>query len=259
MEASVQKWSKLNLEEIKEMLLAVPRDLQMDLIAELRQDSRKGVHNLIAQYLKQLEKEVAEERRLSALWERERFLYGQGYSLVAGIDEVGRGPLAGPVVAACVILPPECNLPGLNDSKKLNPEERARLSELIKLQALAWAIGLVDHEEIDRINILQATKQAMLSAIKQMSRQPEYLLIDALKLDIAIPQEGIIHGDSLSASIAAASILAKTYRDSLMEMMDVLYPEYGFSEHKGYGTPRHLEALKRCGSCPIHRKSFVHF
>lgn len=259
MEDRELRGNKLNLDEIRELLQDTPQDQRVQLIAELRLDPRKGVHNLLAHYIKQLEKEAAEERRLSLLWERERVLYHQGYSLVAGIDEVGRGPLAGPVVAACVILPPECKLPGLNDSKKLSPEERTRLDKLIRQHALGWAIGLIDHEEIDRINILQATKQAMLSAIKQMTRQPEYLLIDALKLDISIPQEGIIHGDCLSASIAAASILAKTYRDSLMEMLDVLYPEYGFSEHKGYGTPRHLEALNRCGPCPIHRRSFVHF
>lgn len=208
---------------------------------------------------RRLEKEAAEERRLAQLRERENGLYCQGYSLIAGIDEAGRGPLAGPVVAACVILPREYRLPGLNDSKKVSAKARDRLAQMIRDQAVAWAIGLADHQEIDRINILQATKAAMLRAIEKMDPQPDYLLVDALRLDTAIPQEGIIHGDSVSASIAAASILAKTYRDSLMDRADTLYPQYGFRDHKGYGTPRHLEALRLYGSCPIHRKTFVHF
>jgi len=259
MEAGVGKWSKASLEEIRSMLQAATPETKKLLIAELRLDARKGVHNLLKQVERQMEKEAAERKRLALMWERERQLYSQGYQLVAGLDEAGRGPLAGPVVAACVILPPECDLPGLNDSKKLKAEERQRLAALIKEQALAWSVGVVDHQEIDRINILQATKQAMLAALGQMSRRPHYLLIDALQLETDIPQEGIIHGDSLSASIAAASILAKTFRDELMEAVDLLYPEYGFAEHKGYGTPRHYEALRRWGPCPIHRKTFVHW
>ncbi len=247
----------MSLAELRNELATADPELQQRLLDELRSDPRKGVQNLVAQYFKQQEKQKQEEKRLSLLWERERELSGRGYRNIAGIDEAGRGPLAGPVVAACVILPPECCLPGLNDSKKIKEEERNRLAVLIKEQAIAWAVGLVDQQEIDRINILQATKQAMLTAIHNMDPQPDYLLIDALELDTDIPQEGIIHGDAKSASIAAASIIAKTYRDALMVQMDLLYPEYGFKEHKGYGTARHYEALRLYGLCPLHRRSFL--
>lgn len=200
----------------------------------------------------------AEEERLAALWEKEKQLAAAGCRRIAGIDEAGRGPLAGPVVAACVVLPTGLYIPGLNDSKKVTPSKRAALAEIIRTSAVDWSVGIVDHGEIDRINILQAAKKAMVKAVNGLSREADYLLIDALELDLPIAQEGIIRGDSLCASIAAASIIAKTYRDSLMELMDELYPEYGFKEHKGYGTPRHLEALRQYGPCPIHRASFLH-
>lgn len=252
-----REWGKYSLDELQELLNAASDEEISRIIAGLDQDSRKGVRLLVGQYLRQAEKRRKEERRLHKMWERERALYQAGYSYVAGIDEVGRGPLAGPVVAACVILPPECHLPGLNDSKKVSPAQRDILTQLIKEKALAWGIGLADHQEIDEINILQATKKAMLAAVASMRIQPDYLLIDAVKIDTAIPQEGIIGGDGLSASIAAASILAKTYRDDLMDLLDELYPLYGFKENKGYGTPRHLEALEKTGPCPIHRRSFL--
>lgn len=203
------------------------------------------------------EKQAAEQERLHKLWKWERNLWAAGYRRIAGVDEAGRGPLAGPVVAASVILPLEVDIPGLNDSKKLSPKKRAALAETIKQQALAWGVGVVDQSEIDRINILQASKKAMVEAVRQMGMQPDFLLIDALTVALDIPQAGVVHGDALSASIAAASIIAKTYRDALMEMMDKLYPEYGFKDHKGYGTPRHLEALRRCGPCPVHRVTFI--
>lgn len=250
--------ASLSLTEIKNLLQSGEPEILYKLREFLALDQRKGAQNILRQYLKQQEKEQAEERRIRMLWERERALVKQGYQYVAGLDEVGRGPLAGPVVAACVILPLDCKLPGLNDSKKIKAADRDKLTELIKKHAVAWSIGLVDEGEIDRINILQATKQAMLKAIKDIHCQPDYLLIDALKLDTTIPQEGIIQGDSCSASIAAASIVAKTYRDSLMEAMDENYPQYGFSLHKGYGTALHYEALKQYGPCPIHRRSFLH-
>jgi len=206
---------------------------------------------------RKIEKEEAERERLAAMWERERRLWADGYTCIAGIDEAGRGPLAGPVVAACVILPSDIYLPGLNDSKKVAPHVRTLLAEQIKSKAVDWSVGIVEHREIDEINILQATKKAMAESVAGLNKRPDYLLIDALEIALPIPQEGIIHGDSLSASIAAASILAKTYRDSLMEIMDELYPEYGFKEHKGYGTPRHIRALQQFGPCPVHRKSFL--
>ncbi|PKM89836.1 MAG: ribonuclease HII [Firmicutes bacterium HGW-Firmicutes-12] len=250
-------WSNITLEEIRSILYASNEGEAQKIIVQMQQDKRKGTQIIIAQYKKWLEKEHIEKERIHKLWQLERNLKTAGFKFIAGIDEVGRGPLAGPVVAACVILPHELELPGLNDSKQIVAKERKILSEIIKRKAVAWGIGVVDHQEVDRINILQATKKAMVEAVKLIGQQPDYLLIDALKIPVAIPQDAVVHGDTLSASIAAASIVAKTYRDSLMEMMDVLYPEYGFKEHKGYGTARHREALVRYGSCPIHRTSFL--
>ena len=193
--------------------------------------------------------------------ENERRLELGGYRLIGGIDEAGRGPLAGPVVAACVILNPEDPVLGVNDSKKLSPKRRSELKKQIEEKALAYGIGIVDEKTIDEINILEATKLAMKTAVENMKIQPDYLLIDALTLpDLSIPQEGIIKGDVLSVSIAAASILAKETRDELMIQLDAQYPGYGFAKHKGYGTPQHISALKSMGPLPIHRKSFIsHF
>jgi ribonuclease HII len=182
----------------------------------------------------------------------------EGFRFVAGVDEVGRGCLAGAVVAAACILDPSKPLPdGLNDSKKLTAEKRHEIALELKQTALAWAIGQVEADEIDRINILEATKKAMLLAIGALQPQSDFLLIDALQLKgIFLPQRGIIKGDSISASIAAASILAKTYRDDLMRELDAAYPGYGFSSHVGYATKTHYDALKLHGPCPLHRKSF---
>ncbi|MDX9873078.1 MAG: ribonuclease HII, partial [Clostridia bacterium] len=246
-------WSNLTLDEINRMLYASTEEEAAMLLRQLAGDTRKGVRQLVTQYQKRLDREQAERERLRQLWQYERELAQAGYRFIGGIDEAGRGPLAGPVVAACVILPLETELVGLNDSKQVSAKERAVLAEVIKEKAVAWSVGVCDHQEIDRINILQATKKAMLDAVEKLSHPPDYLLIDALELSCAIPQQAVIHGDALSASIAAASIIAKTYRDGLMEMMDVLYPAYGFKEHKGYGTSRHLEALLEFGPCPIHR------
>ncbi|MBQ4383674.1 MAG: ribonuclease HII [Firmicutes bacterium] len=195
--------------------------------------------------------------------EAENRLRGQGYTLICGVDEVGRGPLAGPVMAGAVILPPDTELviPGVDDSKKVSPKKRAELYGIIQEKAIAWAVGAADVETIDRINILQATMLAMRRAIEQLDPQPDALLVDALTLhDISIPQQPIVHGDARSVSIAAASILAKVTRDTLMEELDELYPQYGFRDNKGYGTAAHIAAIREYGPCPIHRKSFIgHF
>ncbi len=182
----------------------------------------------------------------------------EGFRFVAGVDEVGRGCLAGPVVAAACILDASQPLfEYLNDSKKLTEKRRLRLDEEIRAGAVAFAIAEVSAEEIDRINILQATKKAMRAAIEALAPAADYLLIDALELkELRLPQKAIIKGDSVSASIAAASILAKTYRDRLMQEMCERYPRYGFSQHVGYGTKAHFEALREHGPCEIHRKSF---
>ena len=181
-----------------------------------------------------------------------------GYKLIAGIDEVGRGCLAGAVVAAACILDVSKPLPkGLNDSKKLTAKRREEIAEEIKQNALAYAVAQIEAEEIDRINILQATKKAMRAAIENLQLKADFLLIDALELkEIFLPQKAIIKGDATSASIAAASIIAKTYRDAQMRELDKLYPEYGFAKHVGYGTKAHFEALRKHGACAIHRKSF---
>ncbi len=182
----------------------------------------------------------------------------EGYMYVAGLDEVGRGCLAGPVVAAACILDPEKPLPeGLDDSKKLTPESRDKIAAQLKKDCISYSIGRIDADEIDRINILEATKQAMLNAISTLSPAPDFLLVDALYLKrCPLPQRPIIKGDSISASIAAASILAKTFRDDLMKSFDTEYPEYDFAAHKGYGAASHLEALRSYGPCVLHRKTF---
>jgi len=181
-----------------------------------------------------------------------------GFRFAAGVDEVGRGCLAGCVVAAAVVLDLEKPLPeGLNDSKKLSAKRREKIAEEIRQTALCYSIAQVEADEIDRINILQATKKAMISAVTGLNPAADFVLIDAVQLnDCRLPQKSIIGGDAVSASIAAASVIAKVYRDNLMRELDAVYPEYGFAKHAGYGTKAHFEAIRTHGSCPIHRKSF---
>lgn len=192
------------------------------------------------------------------LWEYEHRALAKGYAMVCGVDEAGRGPLAGPVFAAAVILPPDIQIEGLDDSKKLSDKRRRELFPIIKEQAIAYSIAFADHKEIDEINILQATYLAMERAINGLSVRPDFALIDGNRSkDFGLPVETIIHGDSLSASIAAASVLAKVTRDDYMLEMALSYPQYGFEVHKGYGTKVHYEALSAHGPCPIHRMSFL--
>ena len=196
---------------------------------------------------------------MSELWKFEHAAYQEGYELVCGVDEAGRGPLAGPVCAAAVILPRDLEIEGLNDSKKLSDKRRRALYEVITEQALAYGIAMVDEKVIDEINILQATFLAMRQAVEQLSEKPSLALVDGNREpDFGeIPVKTIVKGDSLSANIAAASILAKVTRDRFMEEQDAIYPQYGFSVHKGYGTKAHYEALREFGACPIHRRSFL--
>ena len=192
------------------------------------------------------------------MWQIEEELYKQGFVTVCGVDEAGRGPLAGPVCAAAVILPPHLDVPGLDDSKKLTDKRRRELFPVIKEQAIAYGIGLASHEEIDEINILQATYLAMERALADLAVKPEYVLIDGNRAkDFGLPVKTVVKGDSLSANIAAASVLAKVTRDMLMEEAAVAYPGYGFEIHKGYGTRAHYDALRTLGACPIHRNSFL--
>ena len=192
------------------------------------------------------------------LWEIENSLYAEGYKAICGVDEAGRGPLAGPVCAAAVILPKGLELPGLNDSKKLTDKKRRELFPIIKEQAIAYGIGFASHEEIDEINILQATYLAMERALQQLEGKADFAIIDGNRAkDFGLPVRTVIKGDSLSASIAAASVLAKVSRDDIMLEMAEKYPEYAFEVHKGYGTKAHYEALRAHGHSPIHRMSFL--
>ena len=203
-----------------------------------------------------------EEQRLSKLKEIDKEFFDMGKKLVAGIDEAGRGPLAGPVVVACVILPANSMIEGINDSKKISEKKRERLYDEILEQAISYGIGIIHQDEIDEINILQATKKGLNEAIKAMKIKPEVILVDALEgIDtIGIPYKSIIKGDAKSYSIGAASIIAKVTRDRIMREWDKVYPEYGFAAHKGYGTAKHIEAIKKYGLTPIHRKTFCkHF
>lgn len=192
------------------------------------------------------------------MWAIEESLYEKGFELVCGVDEAGRGPLAGPVCAAAVILPHHCDIPELDDSKKLSDKRRRELFPLIREKALAYGVAFVHHEEIDEINILQATFLAMKQAVSQLEKKPDFVLIDGNRAtEVGAPVQTVVHGDSLSASIAAASILAKVTRDDYMVEMAEKYPAYGFEIHKGYGTKVHCQAILEHGPCEIHRKSFL--
>ena len=200
-----------------------------------------------------------ELQRLKCLKQYEEELYNQGISTIAGIDEAGRGPLAGPVVVGCVIMPKESQIEGINDSKKISESKREKLYEQIISEAIAWNVGIVDQKEIDKINILNATKKALTIAIKGLSVRPDRILVDALQgIDTnGIPYTSIIKGDAKNYSIAVASIIAKVTRDRIMLEWDKLYPEYGFAKNKGYGTATHIQAIRENGICMLHRKSFV--
>ena len=197
-------------------------------------------------------------RRLTRLLKRERELWASGIERICGVDEAGVGPLAGPVVAAAVVFPPGVGLKGVDDSKKLLPERRERLAIEIRECAVAWAVAIVEPDEIDRLNIYRASLAAMGRAVDGLSIKPQHILIDARRIPgCDLPQEPIVGGDALCHAIAAASILAKTARDALMRDYETVYPGYGFAEHKGYTTVAHRDALRKLGPCPIHRKSFM--
>lgn len=203
-----------------------------------------------------MKKEIQEIDKL--LFEKQE--QEKGYFLIAGVDEVGRGPLAGPVCVACVMMPLDDLIDGIDDSKKLSEKKREMLFELIKEKAICYSVQMIDEQTIDKINILEATKLAMKNAIESMSVKPDIVLVDAInKLDVDVPIKGIIKGDALSYSIGCASILAKVTRDRLMCDLAKEYPEYGFDKHKGYGTKQHIEALKTYGPCVYHRLSFLKF
>lgn len=197
-------------------------------------------------------------QRLAEMKVHEAELHERGYRFIAGVDEVGRGPLAGPVVAAAVILPEDFDVPGIDDSKKLSEKRREELYDVIMERAIACGIGMADHKVIDEINILQATKKAMKQALEALEVKPEYVLFDAVKIDeLEIPQEAIVKGDAKVLAIAAASIVAKVTRDRMMVEYALEYPGYAFEKNKGYGTKAHYEGLHKQGMCPIHRRTFL--
>lgn len=219
-------------------------------------DERKGVQDAVKAAVVKLQKFEAEKNRIFNMSEFERKY--NDFQFICGIDEVGRGPLAGPVVAAAVILPKDCEILYINDSKKLSEKKREELYDEICSKAISYGIGCVSHERIDEINILNATKEAMTMAIDELKVKPDLLLIDALTLpDVDVKQVGIIKGDARSISIAAASILAKVTRDRMMAVYDEMYPEYGFSSNKGYGSEAHINAIKAIGPSEIHRRTFI--
>ena len=200
-----------------------------------------------------------EEARLKELKKIEQDIYNKGVKYIAGIDEAGRGPLAGPVVVACVLLPQDSMIEGVNDSKKISEAKREKLYEIITNEAISYGVGIIYQDEIDEINILQATKKGVTQAIKQMAIKPNIIMVDALTgIDtLGIPYNSLIKGDAKCYSIAAASIIAKVTRDRIMREWDKVYPQYGFDSHKGYGTAKHIAALKEYGPSPIHRRSFI--
>ena len=243
------------IKEIKEQLANIQR-LDDPLLAELEQDSRSGVIQAIAKRKREIQKRINEDERLEGMLAYEKECYARGMELIAGVDEVGRGPLAGPVVAAAVILPKASKIPGLNDSKKIPKSKHKEIYEAVLQNAIAIGIGVKDNQVIDQVNIYEATKLAMMEAIGQLDPQPQHLLIDAMKLDLPISQTSIIKGDANSLSIAAASIVAKVTRDQMMEEFDCEYPGYDFAQNAGYGTANHLAGLHKLGVTPIHRRSF---
>lgn len=246
------------IKDIKEALAQIDclDDDRWDLYAS---DIRIGVQKAIVQRKKAIQAEIDEDVRLETMLRYEKELYQKGYQAIAGIDEVGRGPLAGPVVTACVILPKDCKIRHLNDSKKIPKKHHEEIYEEVLARALGVGIGIVDNDTIDRVNIYEATKLGMLQAIEQMKGEvtkPDYLFIDAMQLDTPIPQLSLIKGDANSLSIAAASIVAKVTRDRMMAEYAKEYPGYAFDKNVGYGTKDHLAGLKQYGVTPIHRKSF---
>ena len=202
------------------------------------------------------EKEI---ERLTNLKQIEEELYTKGFKTIAGIDEAGRGPLAGPVVIASVIMPKDSMIEGVNDSKKVSEKKREKLYDLITKEAISYGVAIIGHDEIDKVNILNATKEGLTECVKQLQIKPDLILVDALTHinTLGIPYESIIKGDAKSYSIAAASIIAKVTRDIIMREWDTVYPQYGFATHKGYGTAKHIQAIREYGLCPIHRRSFT--
>ncbi|MBW8350477.1 ribonuclease HII [Bacillus sp. IITD106] len=247
---------KTSIQEIRKMIEHI-QDENDPLFKQLTEDPRKGVKDLLHKWHQTKKQEQADRDHYKLMQTYEIKARKEGFHLIAGIDEVGRGPLAGPVVSAAVILDEKSYIPGLNDSKKLTEKKRDVLYDQILDEAVAIGIGIISAEEIDRINIYEATKKSMLEAVLNLRVQPDYLLLDATKINSIYPETSIVKGDAKSVSIAAASIVAKVTRDRMMKEYHNQYPQYGFHLHMGYGTKLHLNALNSYGPCTIHRKSFA--
>lgn len=244
----------MKINEVKELLAGTPTSEQL---AELRADERSGVQKLLAAYYKRLEKAAQEKERFTKMLSYEKKYYAQGIQYVAGVDEAGRGPLAGPLVIAAVILPQDVFISGLNDSKQLSAAKRDKLYDEVLAQAVAIEVNIVSVSNIDKYNIYTATQRGMAEVLEHLPVRPQVALIDAMPVEgKGMETVSIIHGDALSASIAAASIIAKVTRDRIMERMDVLYPAYGFASNKGYGSGAHMQAIAEFGATKWHRRSY---
>ncbi|WP_226643930.1 ribonuclease HII [Mesobacillus subterraneus] len=247
---------KYTISEIEQQLFG-KEEVDKEILKVFKKDIRKGVQKLVLKWERQEAQKKLVHEQFMNMTSFEKKCRSEGFRNIAGIDEAGRGPLAGPVVAAAVILPENFYLPGLNDSKKLKESKRDEYFEIIMAEAVGVGVGIISAAEIDEINILQASKKAMLTAVNELGITPDYLLIDAVKLDTPYPFEALIKGDSRSISIAAASIIAKVTRDRLMKELSLEYPQYGFGANMGYGTPEHLKALREQGVTEHHRKTFA--
>jgi ribonuclease HII len=249
---------RMSVAELRARFLDTGRALESGCEQALRDDERAGARAVYQAVLRRRRENRAEGQRLRHLLRFETALWAKGVERIAGVDEAGMAPLAGPVVAAAVILPRDFRPRGVDDSKQVDPAERERLAVEIKAEAVAWSVGVTGVEEIDAINIYWAGLLAMRRAIEGLAVAPDHVLLDARRVpEVKIPQDGIIRGDALSLTIAAASIVAKTTRDALMAGYDAQHPGYGFARHKGYPTAEHFEALERLGACAIHRRSFA--
>lgn len=249
--------AQTSVAELRELFVTKGKPLPADCEEALRSDPRAGARALLKAIDRRRQANRAEGQRLRQLLRHETALWDNGIDRIAGVNEAGVAPLAGPVVAAAVILPRDFRPRGIDDSKQLDASERERLAAEIRLAARCWAVGVGTVEEIDQINIYRASLLAMRRAVEGLTERPEHLLIDARRLpELRIPQDGIIHGDALSLTIAAASIIAKTTRDAMMADYESQYPGWGFVRHKGYPTAEHFEALARLGASPVHRRSF---
>ena len=252
-----RRLAELSVDDIRRRFLDSGAPVSPQALARLRRDPRQGVRRLYAQLRARYERQRGEERRLDAMLHFERVLWKSGVRRIAGVDEVGVGPLAGPVVAAAVVFPPGVEVAGVDDSKRLDPETREELAAEIRRRAAAVTLGVAEVAEIDRVNVYHAGLLAMRRAVEALPEPPQHILVDARDIPgVAAPQNRFDKGDGINYSIAAASIVAKVHRDALMVELDARYPGYGFARHKGYSTPEHQEAIRRLGPSDVHRLSY---